>query len=112
MKDRRRSLRKQATPAEIVLWQCLRKRQLEGRRFRRQYSIGPYIVDFFCSEESLAIELDGVVHESPVRRAYDNRRTCFLEQHGIKVVRFENRLVMEQCEIVLQAIADCFGEGE
>ncbi|WP_456425235.1 endonuclease domain-containing protein [Rhodocaloribacter sp.] len=112
MKTRRRTLRKRATQAEIVLWQDLRKRQLEGRRFRRQYSIGPYVVDFFCPEEGLAIELDGAVHESPVRRAYDSRRTLFLEQHGIRIVRFENRLVMEQREIVLQAIATCFRERE
>ncbi|RMH56057.1 MAG: endonuclease domain-containing protein [Bacteroidetes bacterium] len=108
MKDRRKALRKQSTPAEIVLWQGLRKRQLEGRRFRRQYSIGPYVVDFYCPEESLAIELDGSVHDDPARRDYDAQRSRYLERHGIRILRFENRRVMEQREMVLQAIAQCF----
>jgi len=104
----RRWLRRQATPAERRLWACLRRRQLEGRRFRRQHSIGPYVVDFYCSSERLVIELDGAVHADPARAAYDARREAFLKAQGIRVLRFENRQVMEQLDVVLETIRQAF----
>ena len=75
---------------ERRLWSLLRKRQLQGRKFRRQYSIGPYIVDFYCPDEHLAVELDGEVHNEPVRHDYDTKRERFLKEKGLQVVRFEN----------------------
>ena len=107
----RRRLRKQATPAEKRLWKMLRRRRLKGRKFRRQHSIGPYIVDFYCPAERLAVELDGASHENPTRRDYDAERTAFLEEHGIRVVRFENRDVFDQPDIVLSAIVFHFSYG-
>ncbi len=87
----------------------LQKRQMEGRKFRRQHGIGPYIVDFYCPAERLAVELDGAVHQNPWRQDYDDERTAFLRQYDIRVLRFENRKVFEQPDVVLQAIAACFG---
>lgn len=110
LKERRRRLRKQATPAERALWHMLRKRRLEGRRFRRQHSIGPYIVDFYCPTEKLAVELEGAVHDDPARTDYDDRRAAFLEKQGIRVVRFENEQVFDQPDVMLDAIAHHFGD--
>lgn len=105
----RRHLRTHGTPAEAALWLRLQRRQLQGRRFRRQHSIGPFILDFYCPPERLAVELDGAVHDDPAQRAYDEARTAWLAEQGIRVVRFENRLVFECPEAVLAAIAAHFG---
>ena len=78
LKARRRELRNNPTPAEAALWQYLRRRQILGKRFRRQYSIGRYIVDFFCVECDIAIELDGAPHFREVGSEYDAERTCIL----------------------------------
>jgi very-short-patch-repair endonuclease len=104
----RRHLRREQTPAERFLWQKLRNRQLYGRKFKRQYSIGRYVVDFYCAEERLAVELDGSVHDRS-SRIYDEERAQFLEAEGIRIVRFENREVFERLETVLEAIAYHFG---
>ncbi len=101
----RKALRKNLTPAEAALWKRLKNRQLGGKRFRRQYSVGPYILDFYCPAEKLAVELDGAVHFNPLRREYDEQRDAFLRQHGIRTVRFENREVFDHPERVLEAIA-------
>jgi hypothetical protein len=78
------------TPAEASLWKALKNSQLGGRKFRRQHSVGKYVLDFYCVEEWLAIELDGEVHRSEEARAYDIERTRFLRDEGIVVIRFEN----------------------
>ncbi len=105
LKYLRRALRQQQTPAEARLWRGLRNRLLHGRKFKRQYSIGPYIVDFYCAEEKLAIELDGAVHNDVLRQEYDDERTLFIQRQGIRVVRVENREVLKALDIVLEAIA-------
>ena len=105
MKDRRRALRNDATPAEKKLWTFLRKRQLHNRKFRRQYSVGPYVLDFYCPAERLAVELDGAVHDDPVRADYDGRRQVFIEKQDITVLRFENRQVFEDPDAALNGIA-------
>ena len=109
LKGRRRQLRQDATPAERILWRYLRRKGLEGRKFKRQYSIGPYVVDFYCPEEQLVVELDGAVHETSWQRASDEVRTAFLTRHGIRVIRFENRKLFTQLEVVLEAIVWHFG---
>ena len=95
----------------MALWQRLRRRQLRGRRFRRQHGVGPYVLDFYCAAERLAVELDGAVHDAPERRAYDAERTEHLGRVGIRVVRFPNEAVRLDVEAVLDAIAACFGEA-
>ncbi|MBR3442652.1 MAG: DUF559 domain-containing protein [Bacteroidaceae bacterium] len=88
----RRNLRSHGTPAEGAVWRMLKNRQMLGLRFRRQYSIGPYILDFFCPELRLAIELDGEPHYSESGRSHDKQRTDYLKsQQGVEVWRFENR---------------------
>ena len=105
----RKHLRTYGTHAEAVLWLSLKKRQLEGRRFRRQYSVGPYILDFFCPSEKLAVEVDGPYHNEPQQVIRDEKRTRYLEEQGIRVVRVENEAVFEDLEAVLAYIAGFFG---
>ena len=110
LKGRRRELRKAPTPAEIVLWRHLQRRQLLGKKFRRQFSIGKYVVDFFCPECNLAVELDGASHYSILREDYEAERRKYLEELGIRIERFENRLVFENIEGVLEAIQQAVRE--
>jgi very-short-patch-repair endonuclease len=109
LKPTRRKLRRKLTPAEATLWRVLKKSQLSGRKFRRQHSVGRYILDFYCVEEWLAIELDGQVHRNYVAEAYDAERTVFLKNAGIKVLRFENCLVFDEMERVIKCIETSFG---
>ncbi len=108
LKALRRALRHAGTPAEATLWKLLQRRQLHGRKFRRQHSIGAYIVDFYCPDERLVVELDGSVHDEPLRRNYDEQRTHYFEALGIRVVRFANQQVFEQPDVVCDAIAYYF----
>ena len=108
LKENRRNLRSNLTPAEIKLWKCLQNKQLDGRKFRRQHSVGNYIVDFYCPEERIAIELDGDVHFNPVNEQYDTQRDENIESLGIKVVRFSNADVFERIDNVLNEIRGYF----
>jgi methylmalonyl-CoA mutase len=110
LKTFRRHLRSNMTPAEIMLWSMLQKRQLDGRKFRRQHQIGPYIVDFFCFEENLAIELDGEMHYTMGAAEQDAERTTFINTYGINVIRFENKMIFEQPAYVLENIRQAFGQ--
>ncbi len=89
------------TNAEQLLWECLRKKQLDGYRFRKQHPIGAYVLDFFCASEKLAIELDGAQHGTAEGLAKDAQRTAWLEEQGIRVLRFWNAEVMEDIDGVL-----------
>ena len=89
--------------AEAVLWKSLQRRQLLGRKFRRQISIGRYIVDFYCPDCRLVIELDGEAHFSHNIDVYQDRRTKFLEKQGLTVMRFENRELKENLDGVWSA---------
>jgi len=104
LKTRRRELRNRPTRTEALLWRNLQRRQLLGKRFRRQYSVGPFILDFFCPECLLAIELDGAPHYGVLRQEYELQRTNFLAGFGIEIVRFENHVVHENLESVLEII--------
>ena len=101
LKPRRKELCSARTPAEIRLWQALKHSQLDGLKFRRQHSMGPYIADFYCPAAKLVIELDGSVHDSEAAQQQDAERTSYLLSLGLRVVRFENREVMENLEGVL-----------
>ncbi|MBN1579453.1 MAG: endonuclease domain-containing protein [Anaerolineae bacterium] len=102
IRARARQLRQPQTPAERVLWQRLRNRQLGGYKFRRQHPIGRFIVDFYCAECHLAVEIDGDSHLDQVE--YDAERTARLEARGYHVIRFTNREVHQQTDSVLEAI--------
>jgi very-short-patch-repair endonuclease len=94
------------------MWTILKSSRLDGRKFRRQHSVGNYILDFYCPSERLAIELDGVHHYSGAGAEYDRERRLFLEQFGINVIRFENRMVFEEDEWVVGVIRSQFGWQE
>ena len=108
LKARRKELRNNSTQAEIILWQYLKGSQLENRKFRRQQSIGNYIVDFYCPKEKLVIELDGEVHFNKEAIEYDMKRTNYLESLNIKVIRFENKEVVFNLKKVLEKIKSNF----
>lgn len=97
-----RQLRKNLTDAEQRLWRCLRYRQLNGRKFRRQQPIGPYIVDFACFENRVVVELDGGQHAG--RSIADEKRTRWLAAHGFRIVRFWNHEVLADIESVVVAV--------
>ena len=99
-----RELRKTQTDAENLLWHLLRNRRFCGVKFRRQYPIGGYILDFYCHEAALAIELDGDGHASSDQAAYDDERTKVLQGAGIKVLRFWNNDLLRNLEAVLESI--------
>lgn len=107
-KDQRRALRSNLTSAEAVLWNHLKNGQLHNRKFRRQHSIGEYILDFYCPQEKLAVELDGAGHFTAAGNLHDAARTEYLNAVGIRVIRFENKLIWSVLESVLQTIASNF----
>ena len=109
LKTFRTTLRKNLTPAEAFLWKYLQRSKLDGRKFRRQHSVGCYIIDFFCVAERLAVELDGEVHFNELAQEYDTERKLFLNEFGIKVIRFENYLVFQESEYLLHRIRSNFG---
>ena len=110
-KELRRYLRNHFTPAEVELWKKLRKKQVRGLLFRRQFGVGPYVLDFYCPELRLAIELDGAVHDSAEAIAYDRERTDYLTgEFGIHVLRFRNELVFEMPERILIEIGKVVDE--
>jgi very-short-patch-repair endonuclease len=105
-----RTLRRPMTPAEAKLWSRLRNRQLGGFKFRRQHPIENYIVDFYCAEARLTIELDGDSHAEQVE--YDKKRTLWLTEHGYREMRFWNREVMQNLDGVLEQILDGCVKGQ
>jgi very-short-patch-repair endonuclease len=106
MLHRARELRQPQTPAEERLWSCLRDSQLEGLKFRRQHPIGPFIVDFYCAQKRLVIEVDGDSHFTDEQMEYDRARTAWLEEQGCKVIRFTNTDVMDSLDEVLVEIIE------
>ena len=104
--SRSRGLRKNSTDAERKLWSVLRSRQLGGFKFRKQTEIDGYVVDFFCPERRLIIEVDGGQH-SPAR---DARRTAYLESQGFRLIRFWNNEVLNNLDgvwtVIEQALSD------
>jgi very-short-patch-repair endonuclease len=112
LKTFRKELRKNLTPAEASLWNFLKEKKLEGRKFRRQHSIGKYILDFYCPSENLAIELDGQVHYNEFSQEYDEKRDNILKRFGIRVLRYENIVVFRNLEWLLDDIKSNFGWSE
>jgi very-short-patch-repair endonuclease len=100
-------MRKHSAPAEKILWSRLRRRQLHDLYFRRQRPVGKFIVDFYCDEHHLAIELDGDSHfdGEGVAKSRDDDRTRSLHRAGIRVICFDNTSVFENIDAVLASIA-------
>ena len=106
LKERRRELRRNQTDAEKLLWKRLRDKRFYGLKFFRQYSVGPYVVDFCCPSLKFAIELDGGQHSGQEQKEYDTNRTEHLKLHDIEVMRFWNNDVIQNIEGVLERIAE------
>lgn len=101
-----RRLRRTLTLPEAILWRALRRRTLAGFRFRRQHPVGPYVLDFYCPEARLALEVDGAAHDHPVQATRDDHRTAWLAERGIQVLRLPAREVLrgDDAEHVLPTI--------
>jgi very-short-patch-repair endonuclease len=106
VKERRKQLRRTMPEAEVILWSQLKNRQVSGIKFRRQYSIGKYIVDFYCAKKKLAIEIDGDSHYMLNARERDEERQQWIEQFGIQFLRFTNDEVRRNLYGVLDAIEE------
>jgi very-short-patch-repair endonuclease len=104
-RDKRRTLRKDMPRAEVLIWERLRDRQVEGCKFRRQYSIDVFVVDFYAPELKLALEIDGASHFQEGVPEYDRERQIFLEEKGTTVLRFTNDQIYRDLEVVVQTIA-------
>ena len=100
----RRGLRRASPDAERLLWQALKARRVAGLKFRRQHSIGPYVLDFFCPAAALAVEADGGQHFTDEGRARDAARSDYLQAEGITVMRFTDREILVEPETVIEAI--------
>jgi very-short-patch-repair endonuclease len=103
IQERARELRKAMTPAEVKLWLALRKRQVNGLKFRRQHPIGSFIVDFYCAEHRLVVEIDGKIHHH--QHQADSDRSSVLADLGYRVIRFSNEMVENDIGSVLSVIS-------
>ena len=110
MSDYARDLRNNATEAERLLWRHLRRRQLDGFKFRRQRPIDPYVCDFVCLEASVVVELDGSQHIA--QAAYDANRDAFLRSQGFRILRFWNADVLSQTDSVIDTIYEALHRPE
>lgn len=106
-KECRKHLRNCGTPAEATLWKLIKDKQVDGLKFRRQHSVGCYILDFYCPALRLCIELDGAPHANPQAAEYDERRTQYLQREKqIIVLRYENRTVFENPTQIVEEIRE------
>lgn len=108
----RRQLRKNLTPAEAFLWNRLKAKQLDGKKFAKQHSIGNYIVDFYLASDKLIIEMDGEVHQNENAMEYDEKRTAYLNREGFTVIRFENKMIFDNLPSVLMEIRENFKDNK
>ena len=109
--DFARRLRKASPEAELKLWKQLSARQVRGAKFRRNEPIGKYVVDFYCHESGLVIELDGGGHFTDEAIGYDKKRTAWLEDQGLRVIRFSNDQVFKQFDSVVEQIWNELGQS-
>jgi very-short-patch-repair endonuclease len=100
-------LRSSMPKAEVVLWSKLKGKALDGHKFRRQHSVGRFVIDFYCPRLKLAIEVDGDSHYSDGSEPYDKARQDFIESFGISFLRFTNKEIYENLGEVLAKIENC-----
>ncbi len=105
VKDMRRRLRNQMSRTEVLVWSRLKGKQIGGFKFRRQYSVGPYSIDFYCPAIRLAIEIDGESHCDDMTVVKDAKRQAFIESFGIRFLRFSNLEVYENLDGMIEQIA-------
>ena len=109
--DIKRRLRSNMTGPETRLWSALRARQLQGMKFRRQHGIGPYIVDFYCPEQSLVIEVDGDSHANADQIVRDQLRDKYFQSLGLRVIRYFNNDIVKNLAGVLEDLAEKLASG-
>ncbi len=109
--EKSRDLRKNMTPQERKLWYIIKNRQFFGYRFRRQFPLGQYIVDFMCREKKIIIEIDGGQHNEIKNIQYDNKRTEYLISEGYKVIRFWNNDIDKNISGVYNKLKEVFEIG-
>ena len=109
-KEKRRLLRKNSSKAEILIWERLKGKQVLGYKFRRQYSVGAYVIDFYCPALKLAVEIDGDSHFQEEAEDNDKQRQAFIESFGVRFLRFTNEEVFTNSrgmlEVIRQAVQD------
>jgi very-short-patch-repair endonuclease len=105
-KEKRRLLRNNTTRAEEYLWESIRNKKIEGYRFLRQYSVGYYVLDFYCPSLKLAIEVDGATHLTKDEKEYDKNRQSEIENLNIKFLRFTNKQIINNLSKVVEEIKD------
>jgi len=103
-----RQLRVRSTAGEQELWSALRRQQLAGRKFRRQQPLGPFVLDFYCPEERLAVEVDGGIHDDPGQAMLDAERQSLIESLGVRFVRLSNDVVLANLPRAWNTIAASF----
>jgi len=103
---RAREMRKTPTPAEMILWETLRDRKILDKKFRRQFALDCFILDFYCQELKLVIEVDGEIHSEPGQVAHDENRDGYLRSLGCTILRFPNGAVIRDLRTVILKIAD------
>ncbi|HET9277759.1 MAG TPA: endonuclease domain-containing protein [Flavitalea sp.] len=101
-----RELRRESTEAEKLLWAEFRNRKLNGVKFRRQHPLDKFIVDFYCNEKKLVVELDGSIHDEKINKDYDEARTSMLAGLNVIVLRFQNEEVINNIKDVLNKIRE------
>lgn len=106
LKDRRKILRNNMPEPEQIIWYYLKGRNLNGYKFRRQYSVGPYVLDFYCPELRLGIEIDGDSHFVSKALKNDKVRQEAIELQNIKIIRFKNNDVTDNIEAVIEKILE------
>ena len=108
--EERRRLRHKSTPEEWALWQTLKGKQIEGLKWRRQFSTGAYILDFYCPSAKICIEVDGIQHQTEEHQAHDRRKDAYLAKEGIRVIRVPNNAVWHDSDMIIDAILDVLGQ--
>ncbi len=96
---------------EVLLWQAIRGRRLEGIRFRRQHPLGPYVLDFYCPEHAVCVEVDGAAHRTEDRPRRDAARDAWLAARGIRTLRLPASVVLDEVDDAVRTIAAFVGAG-
>ena len=109
--DRARTLRRALTPPEARLWLALKRKRLDGLHFRKQHPVGPYILDFYGSAVGLAVEVDGLSHDTDARGRHDERRDAWLAGQGVRVLRVSAEAGRLELDMVLAYIGEVAREG-
>ena len=108
--EKRKALRNAMSNAEIILWDRLKGRQIKGMKFRRQFGVGRYAIDFYCPEIKLAIEVDGDTHDSPDEIEYDKTRQSEIENYKIVFLRIKNEEIFKSIDEVILKIENKINE--